>query len=147
MPKFRFEFRLAQEPWIYFILCLALLITPITWLFAWCISVAVHETGHLLMTKVLSVPVYGLTLGINGARIHTAPMEEWQELLCALAGPMAGLLLVCLGRWIPLIALFSFVHTAWNLLPLGNRDGARVLRSLWGLIRKIPCKPGRERVQ
>lgn len=147
MQGLRFEFCSTQEPWIYLILSLVLLTAPISWIVAWIISVVFHETGHLLMAKLLSVPVYGMRMGVMGAKIDTAPMDLIQELLCAAAGPLAGCLLLLLRRWLPLTALFAFFHTVWNLLPVGASDGARMARCISGLVRKIPCKPGRERVQ
>ena len=147
MPGSRFELRLDVKPWMSVLLCILLLTLPVTWLAAWLVSVAVHELGHLLMLRILSIPVYAVIVGLGGIRIETAPMAPGQELLCALAGPMAGCLLVRFGRWFPLAAVFAFVHTAWNLLPIGNSDGARALRSLWAFVRKIPCKQTRERLQ
>lgn len=147
MQSSRFELRLAEEPWAFFIICLVILLAPLWWVLSWLFSVVLHELGHLMMAKILSVPVYGITIGISGARIDMAPMDPGREFLCAAGGPIMGIILLLLGRWMPLVALCAFFHTAWNLIPVGKRDGARMLHSLWALVRKIPCKPGEERVQ
>ena len=147
MHSSRFELRLAEEPWAFFVICLVVLLIPIWWVLAWLVSMVLHELGHLMMAKLLSVPVYGMTVGITGARIHTAPMDPGKEFLCAAGGPVMGIILLFLGRWMPLVALCAFFHTVWNLLPVGRRDGARMLRCLWLMVRKIPCKPEEERVQ
>ena len=138
----RFEIRFPLDSGSLILLCLTILIVPISWMLAWFFSVAVHELGHLLMIRFLKIPVYSIRLGLNGARIDTASMEPWQELLCAAAGPLAGLVLIFLGRLFPLRAVFAFFHTMWNLFPIGDHDGARILGCLWGMVRKIPCKPG-----
>ena len=147
MQGFSFKIRLDRNPCNLFLLCLILLTVPITWLFAWTISAAVHELGHLLMAWLLSVRVYGISLSTGGASIETESMEPLQELLCAAAGPAAGCLLLLLGRWFPMLAFSAFCHTAWNLLPFWQRDGSRIVRSLWLMARKIPCKRCQERVQ
>lgn len=147
MREFRFRFCFDRNPLTLFFLSLVLLTVPISWVLAWVITAAVHELGHLLMAWLLSVRVYGMTLGAEGASIETEAMEPLEELLCAAAGPAAGCLLLLGGRQFPLIAFFAFCQTVWNLLPLGNRDGSRILRSLWLLARKIPCKRCQERVQ
>ena len=133
--------------WMLVAASLALLLLPITWVIAWGISVLVHECGHILAAEAMKVPIYRIRVGITGAKIETGPMEPLQELVCALAGPLAGYLLIVFGRWLPLTALFAFFHTLWNLIPIGTLDGARVLRSISALNRKIPCKPAVEQVQ
>ena len=143
----RFEIRLRPGPWSSFLLCLLILTVPLTWLAAWLVSVTVHELGHLLMTRILGISVYGVSVGLSGARIETEPMVPWQALLCSAAGPLAGALLISLRHYLPLPALFAYFHTLWNLIPFGAHDGARILTALWEMVRKIPCKPGQERIQ
>lgn len=137
------EFR--DLSWLF--LALALLTVPIRWIVAWFVSVLIHETGHLLMLRCLSVPVFGIRWKMGGASIDTAPMDPIAELLSAAAGPVAGGMLMLAGRWFPVLAVVAFFHTGWNLLPLPGHDGWRILMVLLELARKIPCKPGQERVQ
>lgn len=143
----RLEIRLPDNLGSLLLLCVTVLAVPATWILAWVFSVAIHEMGHLLMIRLMGISVYFIRFSVFGARIGTGPMGPWQELLCAAAGPLAGIVLILCGRWFPLSAFFSFFHTVWNLLPFGDHDGARILGSLWELVRKIPCKPGQERIQ
>lgn len=147
MGQSRFEVHFVRSPLTLILTCLAILMIPVTWIAAWLVSTAVHELAHLLMALLLSVNVHGMTIDAGGAVIETEPMEPLQEFLCASAGPLAGCQLMSVGRLFPLIALFAFCQTLWNLLPFGDHDGARMLRALWTMIRKIPCKVLQERVQ
>ena len=147
MRKSRFSIRFAQDPLTLFLFSLVLMTTPLSWVVAWFVCVAVHELGHLLMAWLLSVRVYGMTLGIWGASIEMEAMDPIQELMCAAAGPAAGCLLLFIGKLFPLLALFAFCQTVWNLLPFGQQDGARIIRSIWLMLRKIPCKLCEEGVQ
>ena len=70
MRKSRFSIRFAQDPLTLFLFSLVLMTTPLSWVVAWFVCVAVHELGHLLMAWLLSVRVYGMTLGIWGASIE-----------------------------------------------------------------------------
>lgn len=126
--------RTKIHPSAVLLLALAVLLLPLQWVAAWCISTLVHELGHLLAAWALGIRVHGIELGPGGARIHTEPLSPGQELLCALAGPMCGGALIFLGTWFPRAALCAFVQTACNLLPVGQLDGSRILRSTLELL-------------
>lgn len=108
----------------------AVLLIPLRWLVAAVAAALVHECGHLLMLWLLDVPVTGVCVAFGGASIETAPMSNREELLSAMAGPAAGLLLLPLARWIPCTAICAAVQSLYNLLPMGQRDGGRVLRCI-----------------
>ncbi len=113
-----------------------LLILPLGWILAAGAAALIHELGHLLALWVAGERVRMLELGAFGARIETGPLEPETELVCALAGPLAGAL-VCLGwRLWPEAALAAAIQTAFNLLPLLPLDGGRALNSF----RNICCK-------
>lgn len=131
----------------WFLLCLALLILPLRWIMAWLISVFAHEAGHLLMLRLCSVPVSSVRFRFGGAVIETGNMKPGTAFLCAAAGPLAGSMLILLGRWMPLVALFAFCHTVWNMIPIPGHDGQRAISALWEMVRNIPCKPAQDRVQ
>ena len=110
----------------------AILIVPLRWLIGAVVAALVHEMGHLLALKWLGVPVRGIQIGFGGTKIETGPLNRWEELLAAGAGPGAGALLILFARWIPYCAVCAAVQTVFNLLPVGEQDGKRILRCLAG---------------
>jgi membrane-associated protease RseP (regulator of RpoE activity) len=109
---------------------------PFRLLFAAVISVIVHELFHLIALLLLGIPVFGVSFGIYGARIQTQEMLPKQELICALAGPVGGLVLVLLYRYCPVISICALVQTCYNFLPIYPTDGGRVLRCALQLLLK-----------
>lgn len=110
----------------------AILMVPLRWLMGAVVAAGVHELGHLLVLKWIGVPIRGMRIGFGGAKIETAPMTRWEELIAAAAGPGAGLALTLFARWIPCCAVCAAVQTAFNLLPFGAQDGKRILRCAAG---------------
>lgn len=101
------------------------------WVLAGCLC---HELGHLLVLRLLRIPVSRMRLTAVGAEICIAgELSYLKELLAALAGPGVNLLLaVCLSR-IPggvLPAGINLVLGMFNLVPVGRLDGGRVLGCL-----------------
>lgn len=119
-------------------LCAAawLLLLPFQWVIAAITAAAVHELGHLMVLWLYDVEVWRIQIGMTGARIETAPMGERQEIVSALAGPLAGLLLCLFWKWIPRVAIWALMQSAFNLLPIYPMDGGRILRVLISLRRK-----------
>lgn len=117
----------SRSLYIYF--ALLLITIPVRLLFAAAISAAVHELFHIAAIRIMRIEVYSIHLGISGAKIETEPMTYWQELFCALSGPLGGFLLFCLIRWMPIIAITGAIQSLYNLLPLYPMDGGRALMS------------------
>lgn len=109
-------------------LSLLLLLVPLRWLFAAAVGAAIHELFHIAAIRLMGLRIHSVRIGISGAKIHTQPMTEIQELLCALAGPLGGLSLLLFSRWIPIICLCSAFQSLYNLLPIYPADGGRILR-------------------
>ena len=63
------------------------------------------------------------------------PMGRGAELLCTLAGPVAGGLTVLLWRWYPELAVAGLVQTVFNLLPVPPLDGFGILTQIFKLYR------------
>ena len=107
-----------------------LLVLPLKWLAAAVVAAGVHEACHYLALRLVKVDVYGVSVGGRGVVMRTGEMTPGQELVCALAGPVGGLLLLPFARWLPRVALIGLIHSVYNLLPLFPLDGGRALRSL-----------------
>lgn len=120
--------RITVTPGLYFFLALLILLVPLRWLLAAIISVAVHELCHMAAIRTFGFPIYSVQIGIGGATIQTQGMPIWKELVCSLAGPLGGLLLLLLARWLPVTALCAGFHSLYNLLPVYPYDGGRALR-------------------
>lgn len=137
----RFSFRVTGRALV--VLALWLLVVPLNWVSGALIAAVIHELGHLTALWLWDVPVLGLVADWSGAEIRTGPMEPWEELCCALAGPLAGALVCLFWRWFPEAAVCAGVQTSFNLIPLYPMDGGRALLAM----RNICCKPGEKGVQ
>ncbi len=114
-------------------------------------SVLLHELGHALTAEKLGIPIIDIMLTpICGlARLERAPARPWDEVLVALAGPLANLgaasLLAILiwirgesfsidpkmindSLWLTLLWI-NLCLFAINLLPIFPMDGGRILRA------------------
>ncbi len=106
-----------------------LLAIPLRWVAALILSMAIHEAAHIAAMRALDRSMGRVKISVRGIEIQTRFDHPSQELLCALAGPAASLLGVCMIKWFPRFALCCLFHGLYNLLPIGQQDGARILRS------------------
>ncbi len=125
---------------------LLLLVLPLRWLIAALVAALVHEGGHFLTIYLLGGKVHGTGITARGAVIQTGQMGYARELICALTGPAASLLLCLFSRWVPLIALCGLGQGLYNLLPVFPLDGGRAVRCIAGLICREPERTA-ERIQ
>lgn len=107
---------------------LLLLILPLKWLLAAVCAAFIHELCHLAAMKLTGSQVHEICIGRGGAAIKIGPMDSGRELICALSGPIGGLLLLLFARWIPRIAICAGIQSVYNLLPIYPLDGGRALR-------------------
>ena len=114
---------------MYLYLALLLLLIPIRLLLAAVISGAIHELFHIAAVRFVGKEVYSVCIAPRGTIIQTQSLNDREEALCAIAGPVSGFLLFLLFRWIPMIALTGVFQSLYNLLPLYPTDGGRVLQS------------------
>ncbi len=132
----RTKTRLHFDGSFFLMLSCALLLLPLRWIFAWCLAVAVHETGHYFALRVFRVRINSVSFSAHAIRMNTGYITPRAELMCAISGPAAGFCLLFLSKYMPYTAFCAFLHGAFNLLPIHPMDGGRVLRVfLIGLIK------------
>ena len=102
------------------------------------LSALFHECGHLLAFSLLGLPAPRLVPVARGVRF-AAPctLSYREELLIALAGPLANLICFLIGLatgdFAPALRAFgdiSLLTGLCNLAPMGALDGERILRCL-----------------
>ena len=126
------------QPSSFILIAALILLLPLDWLLAAVFAAAVHELGHLAAIKAFVRHPVSVSVGMLGATIHTGPLTNKAEFLCAAAGPSASLMLLFLCRLFPKLALCGLIQGLFNLLPLYPLDGGRML---FCLLRR--CSPRR----
>lgn len=117
---------------------LMLLVLPLPWLLAAALAAAWHEGCHFLAIALLGGRSVGFRLGVSGAVLDVARLTPRAEFLCALAGPLGGLLLTALWRQFPRLAFCAGIQSFFNLLPIYPLDGGRALGCLLdGLVPEV----------
>ena len=112
----------------YIGMALLLLVLPLQWLCAAAVAAAFHELCHLVAIRLCAGRKTKLRLSAFGAAMQIPTLTRGRELVCALAGPLGGLLLLLLLRWFPRVAVCALLQSAYNLLPVYPLDGGRALR-------------------
>lgn len=128
MQIYRNRLRFCISAAACILLALAVLVLPIRWLLAAITAAACHELFHIAAVYLCGGRISGLIIGGNGAVMDAQPMSKGRELICALAGPLGGLLLLLFVRWIPRTAICAAFHSLYNLLPIYPLDGGRAMR-------------------
>lgn len=110
-------------------MALMLLLVPIKWLAAAALAATFHELCHYLAIRACNGGCDGVKFFAFAAHLPLPEMGRGREVLCALAGPLGGLCLLLLARWMPRLALCAAMQSAYNLLPVYPLDGGRALQS------------------
>ena len=116
----------------YIYIVLLLFFVPLKWLLAWLFAAGFHEVCHWFAVKLCGGDVYSITVGIAGAKMECSSMKRTRRLFAVLSGPLGGLLLLAFARWIPRVALCSWLLSMYNLLPLLPLDVGTALEILLG---------------
>lgn len=122
----------SLSPSVCIVGALTLLILPLEWILAALTAAVFHECCHIAALYLFHVRIFGISVGSGGTRIETEPMGRWQELCCAVAGPLGSLLLLILIRRCPMVSICALIQGLYNLLPIYPLDGGRVVRCLSG---------------
>lgn len=130
MNRERLQLSAAACIWMAFLL----LVLPLQWLVAAILAALFHELCHMGAIYLCGGCVRRLFIQGHGARIEIPPMSRGKELICALAGPVGGFILLLFGRWVPRIALCAGMQSVYNLLPLYPLDGGRAFRCLTAML-------------
>ncbi len=110
------------------LLALGVLLLPLQWLLAAGAAAVFHELCHYCAIVLLSREGGSVGFYSFGARLPLPTMSRGRELLCALAGPFGGLILLLFAKYIPRIALCGAFQSIFNLLPVYPMDGGRALQ-------------------
>ena len=106
------------------------LVLPVRWILPAMLAVFFHEACHYLAILLCTGKTASVGFYSFAARMPLPQMGRGQELFCALAGPLGGLLLGLLLPVFPRLALCGLIQSLYNLLPVYPLDGGRALRSL-----------------
>ena len=110
------------------------LINIVRWLYPFCqgvgfgvIAMLLHECGHLFAALVLGLRIKNVGMkwnkGLYTVRQQGTPL---QNLLVALGGPLANLILFAAASRVPLFGLANFCYALANMLPIEGSDGYRI---------------------
>ena len=110
-------------------------------LLATLIAALFHECGHLLAAALGNIPIRLMEIDLFGAKIHPARLipSYKKELLLAGAGPLFSLLLAVFllpysGVFATALKSATLSLAIFNLLPIGEFDGGRVLHAGLSLV-------------
>lgn len=137
---------ISVTPSAWVAIAVMLLVIPLPWSVAWLTAAVTHELFHCLAVYCCAEKILQIEIGIHGANIETGFLPDGKRILCILAGPVGGLLLILFAELFPQLAICGFLQSAFNLLPIYPLDGGRAVRIGLDLIskrmkhRKIPCK-------
>ena len=116
------------SPAFFPLLAAMVMLLPLRWCLAFFSAALVHESCHMLALCLCGEKPLHFNVSAAGATIRSAPLPRWQAMLCTLAGPLGGLLLVPLAQWFPRLAICAATQSVFNLLPIRSLDGGQVLR-------------------
>ena len=121
-------------PGFFLVIALGLILVPFRWLIAWLFAAAFHELCHMISLIFCRCTIYSVKIGTFGAKIEADMPEGILGIICAMAGPMGGLLLLFSIRAVPRVALCALFQSLYNLIPIYPFDGGRALLALTSVL-------------
>jgi Zn-dependent protease len=99
-------------------------------------SLLVHEGGHMLAARALSVPIREFGLIGAGAYVRRAYANSTRdELMISAAGPLINLCMALPALFVPHVgaqlAMANCFLCAINLLPIPSSDGLHMVKTIW----------------
>lgn len=128
--------KISIAPGAYIAAAAGILLLPLNWLLSALAAAVIHEFAHFAALNCCRAAVFGIEVGLCGAKISTGPLLPGQEIICAAAGPLASLGLLIFAPWMPLLAFVGLFQGIFNLLPLYPMDGGRIARGIVCLLRE-----------
>ncbi len=110
------------------------------------ISVAIHESGHIIFARLRHITLSELRLGIFGASLTPCdPLYSYaDEIILCIGGPLFNLLSALAALFLlKLPPTHTFIMSSFslgllNLLPVSGFDGGRIFLSVMSII--FPCR-------
>ena len=94
-------------------------------------AMLLHECGHISVALLCGVKVKKVGLSKTGLYTVREAGPRWANLCVSLAGPLTNFVLaIALRDVVPTFAWVNAIACGFNLLPIRNSDGTRVLALL-----------------
>lgn len=127
-------FNICFSPQFCVFAAAVLFLVPLPWVIGWFAAVVIHEVFHCIALFLCGKTVYGICVGIDGAKIFAEDLNWGQTVLCALAGPAGGLMLILAVEVFPQLAVCGLLQSVYNLVPVFPLDGGRAFQGAMHLL-------------
>lgn len=109
---------------------LMLLLVPLRWVLASILAATIHELGHYAAVRLSGGTVRSFSIRAGSACMMTTELSVAKQILCLLAGPLAGMTLLLLSEQFPMTAICALIQSLYNLLPVYPLDGGKLIRCI-----------------